>query len=241
LYVPNSGPNKPQIERVSKKRKTSGKNWDPNLVYLQMIAFDCNWVPHIYFGDQLRHWKRIITLIIIQKEEDPATNICSICKRTDKVISDPESGEIICSNCGVVISDKIQDINRLDRRAFSPEELNNRIRTGSAASLARYDMGLATTIGKADRDAKGHRLDPIMRDRMQRLRRWNIRTLDHTSAYRNLMLAFSELAIVKDKLGLSDAIVEKTAYIYRKAQERMLVRGRTISGTLAAANNNKSR
>ena len=42
LYVPNSGPNKPQIERVSKKRKTSGKNWDPNLVYLQMIAFDCN-------------------------------------------------------------------------------------------------------------------------------------------------------------------------------------------------------
>jgi transcription initiation factor TFIIB len=190
---------------------------------------------YLFRRDQVRHWKRIITLIIIQEEEDPATNMCSICKRTDKIISDPESGEIICSNCGVVISDKIQDINRPDRRAFSPEELNNRIRTGSAASLARYDMGLATTIGKADRDAKGHRLDPIMRARMQRLRRWNIRTIDHTSAYRNLMLAFSELAIVKDKLGLSDAIVEKTAYIYRKAQERMLVRGRTISGILAAA------
>ena len=151
------------------------------------------------------------------------------------MISDPESGEIICSNCGVVVSDKIQDINRPDRRAFSPEEVDNRIITGSAVSLARYDMGLATTIGKADRDAKGHRLDPIMRARMQRLRRWNIRTLDHTSAFRNLMLAFSELAIVKDKLGLSYAIVEKTAYVYRKAQERMLVRGRTISGILAAA------
>jgi transcription initiation factor TFIIB len=36
-------------------------------------------------------------------------------------------------------------------------------------------------------------------------------------------------------MGLPDSIVEKTAYIYRKAQERMLIRGRTVSGILAAA------
>jgi transcription initiation factor TFIIB len=190
---------------------------------------------YLFRRDQIKGRKRIINLIIIQEVKDPATIVCSACKRPDKIISDPESGEIICSNCGVVISDKIQDISRLERRTFSLEELNDRVRTGSAASLAKYDMGLATTIGKADKDAKGHQLDPIMRVKMQRLRRWNMRTLDHTSAYRNLMLAFSELAIFKDKLGLSDAIVEKTAYIYRKAQERMLVRGRTISGILAAA------
>jgi transcription initiation factor TFIIB len=34
---------------------------------------------------------------------------------------------------------------------------------------------------------------------------------------------------------LSDTIVEKTAYIYRKAQQRRLTRGRTVSGILAAA------
>jgi transcription initiation factor TFIIB len=34
---------------------------------------------------------------------------------------------------------------------------------------------------------------------------------------------------------LSDSIVEKTAYIYRKAQSNNLTRGRTISGVLAAA------
>jgi transcription initiation factor TFIIB len=43
------------------------------------------------------------------------------------------------------------------------------------------------------------------------------------------------LDVLKDKLGLSDGIVEKTAYIYRKAQSRNLTRGRTISGVLAAA------
>jgi transcription initiation factor TFIIB len=40
---------------------------------------------------------------------------------------------------------------------------------------------------------------------------------------------------VKDKLGLSATIIEKTAYIYRKAQERGLVRGRTIRSVMAAA------
>jgi transcription initiation factor TFIIB len=41
--------------------------------------------------------------------------------------------------------------------------------------------------------------------------------------------------MLKDKLGLSDVIIEKTAYIYRKAQSKMLIRGRTISGVVAAA------
>ena len=40
--------------------------------------------------------------------------------------------------------------------------------------------------------------------------------------------------MLKDKLGLSDAIIEKTAYIYRKAQSKMLIRGRTISGVVAS-------
>jgi transcription initiation factor TFIIB len=49
------------------------------------------------------------------------------------------------------------------------------------------------------------------------------------------MQAFNELARVKDKLGLCDAIIEKTAYIYRKAQEKHLTRGRSVSAILAAA------
>jgi transcription initiation factor TFIIB len=39
---------------------------------------------------------------------------------------------------------------------------------------------------------------------------------------------------MKEKLSLSDAIVEKAAYIYRKALEKKLVRGRSIQGLIAA-------
>jgi transcription initiation factor TFIIB len=67
------------------------------------------------------------------------------------------------------------------------------------------------------------------------LRAWDFRTQAYTPTDRNLRQAFSELERLKDKLGLSDVIIEKTAYIYRKAQERGLVRGRTVSSVLAAA------
>ena len=52
----------------------------------------------------------------------------------------------------------------------------------------------------------------------------------HNSEDRNLRQAFQHLDTLKDKLGLSYAIVEKTAYIYRKAYEKQLPRGKTIAG-----------
>ena len=48
--------------------------------------------------------------------------MCPICKRNDKIITDTGSGEVICSNCGTVVSDKVQDIGRPERRAFKVEE-----------------------------------------------------------------------------------------------------------------------
>ena len=134
-----------------------------------------------------------------------------------------------------MISDKVQDISRPERRAFNLEEENVTRRTGVPTSIAFADMGLSTVIDKHDRDASGRPLDAEMRVRMQRLRMWDLRTHSHSHVDRNLMKAFNELNMLKDKLALSDAVVEKAAYIYRKVQDRGLVRGRTISGIMAAA------
>jgi len=159
--------------------------------------------------------------------------MCSMCK-SDQTVTDPESGEIICGNCGLVLSDKVQE-SRPEWRAFTTEEANDRSRTGVPASLARHDMGLSTVIGRTDKDASGHTLDAAMRTTMGRLRAWDFRSQAHSSTDRNLRQAFSELDRLKDKLGVSGAVIEKTAYIYRKAQERGLVRGRTISAMVGAS------
>ena len=95
-------------------------------------------------------------------------------------------------------------------------------------------MGLATVIGRTNKDASGNTIDAAMRSTMDRLRIWDYRTQITSSTDRNLRSAFGQLDKLKDKLGLSDAAIEKTAYIYRKAQDKGLVRGRTITSVLAA-------
>src|ERR671936_2754067 len=159
--------------------------------------------------------------------------ICLICNKA-KAISDPESGEVICGNCGMVISDKLQESNRPEWRSFNTEEVNNRRRTGAPTSLTRHDIGLATVIGKTDVDASGHKIDASMHSTIGRLRTWDFRTQVYSSVDRNLLQAFSELDILKDKLALPDAVVEKVAYLYRKVQERQCIRGRLIPQLLAA-------
>jgi transcription initiation factor TFIIB len=158
-----------------------------------------------------------------------------MCGRLRTSITDPESGEVICGNCGMVITDKSQDITNPERHAYTSEQSDQRARTGAPASLSRFDMGLATVIGKPTNDAAGKKLENNMRTNFTRLRTWDNRTQLKTSTNRNLLRAFSELYTLKDKLGLSDNITEKTAYIYRKVEGRGLVKGRTIPGMLAAA------
>jgi transcription initiation factor TFIIB len=162
--------------------------------------------------------------------------LCSICNRSDKIVTDPESGEIICSNCGMVISDKVEDTCHSERRIFSGGQMDEtRARTGAPTSLARHDMGLATIIGKGDRDSSGQKIDPSIHSTMQRLRKWDFRGQLNTPSDRNLRTAFKLLDTLKDKLGLSDAVVENTAYLYRKAQQRKFLRGRTIPSVICAA------
>ncbi len=163
------------------------------------------------------------------------TSILSCVCNSGRMITDLESGEIVCDSCGLV-SPATMTEGRAEWRTFDSSESNgNRQRVGSPNSLAFHDMGLSTIIGTSNKDFTGHKLDASVNSTMQRLRTWDARSRVHSPTHRNLMQAFRELDRLKDKLGLSDAIVEKAAYIYRKAKEKELIRGRTISSVLAAA------
>ncbi|MGA9151761.1 MAG: TFIIB-type zinc ribbon-containing protein [Candidatus Nitrosopolaris sp.] len=56
--------------------------------------------------------------IMINESKDDSNNVnstsqtftvCSLCKSDNAIITDPKSGEVICSKCGMVVSDKIQE------------------------------------------------------------------------------------------------------------------------------------
>jgi transcription initiation factor TFIIB len=64
---------------------------------------------------------------------------------------------------------------------------------------------------------------------------YDVRTQLDTHNERNRRRAFADLDRLRSKLGLSDFVIEKTAYVYRKAEKRGIIRGRTIDSILAAS------
>lgn len=157
-----------------------------------------------------------------------------MCNTQTNIITDQVSGETVCTNCGSVIADKAQE-TRAEWSSFDAEDANLKSRTGAPTSLSKYDRGLSTVIGKTNRDASGQQFDAMMRNRIDRWRTWDTRSQTHDSTKRNLQAAFMQLYTIKDALGLPDSAIEKIAYLYRKIQEKGLVKGRTIKGAVAVA------
>ncbi len=148
--------------------------------------------------------------------------------------ADTSGGELFYGNCGYLVKEKIEEIGP-EWRAFTKEEKDDRSRTGAPSSLAMHDIGLATVIGVEDRDASGKSLPASMKSTIERIRTWDRRSQLHEQVDRNLRQAFRELDRLADKLKVSDAVIEKAAYVYRKVLERGLVMGRSISALIAAS------
>ncbi len=149
-----------------------------------------------------------------------------------KMVTDQNTGELFCGKCGLVVTDKIADTGA-EWRSFANDE-GNKSRVGAGTSLTMHDMGLSTVIGAVNKDATGKPLSASVKSSIERLRTWDSRSQANSSADRNLRLALNEMGKLKDKLALTNAVIEKAAYIYRKAMEKKLVRGRSIHGLVAA-------
>jgi len=163
---------------------------------------------------------------------NPNSN-CSRCGKKS-LLTDEVTGEQFCGKCGYVISEKVDDSGP-ERRSFSIQGSVDSTRTGSPISLTRHDKGLATVINPANRDATGKPLSSSMKSTITRLRTWDSRSQSQAPADRNLRQALNELDRLKDKLAISSNVLEKAAYLYRKALEKKLVRGRSISAMIAAS------
>ena len=155
------------------------------------------------------------------------------CPRCGKntLVTDVESQEVFCSKCGMVVDEKTND-RRPDR--FFSDSPTTKSHTGDKTSLTRHDRGLSTIINPFDKDSAGTPLSASMKSSLKRLRRWDNRSSVSTTDDRNLQYALSELLKAKEKLSLPDATGEKASYIYRKALEKKLIKGRSIVSMVAA-------
>ncbi|MEK0376735.1 MAG: transcription initiation factor IIB [Nitrosopumilus sp.] len=142
---------------------------------------------------------------------------------------DDNTGEQICRKCGQVL---VQNMVDSSYDGFNEDFKNSR--TGPKISITMHDGGLSTIIGKSNFDSSGKAVSYGMRGALNRMRMWDSRSKSHSSAQRNLTIALVEMNKLKEKLSLSDAIIERAAYFYRKASEKNLIRGRTVKGIVGA-------
>ena len=67
---------------------------------------------------------------------------------------DETRGEVVCDDCGLVLEDNVID-QGAEWRVFSPEQGDQRARTGAPMTVMLHDQGLATDIDWQNKDYSG--------------------------------------------------------------------------------------
>lgn len=148
------------------------------------------------------------------------------------MITDTTSGEVICGSCGLVLIEKSEDPTP-EVRSHDMEEFYTKSRTGPRSSLAIHDKGLSTSINFYNKDWSGNPLSNYVKRTFVRLRMWDNRSKS-SSRDRSLIQAFNMLNSMKTKLAIPDTVIEEAAYIFRKAIDIKLTRGRGIPAITCA-------
>jgi len=149
-------------------------------------------------------------------------------------IRDYKRGELICSDCGLVIEDRIIDPGP-EWRGFDSDQRLAREHTGPPATYTIHDRGISAMIDPHDHDSGGSPLKPETRAQMHRLRKWDKRSRMSGHIERNLSYALSELDRVACQLRLPRNVRESASMIYRRTVESGMTRGRSIESSTASA------
>ncbi|MDJ1434501.1 transcription initiation factor IIB [Halostagnicola sp. A-GB9-2] len=167
------------------------------------------------------------------QETETEADLCPDCE-TATIIQDPDRGERVCQDCGLVLSEDPIDYGP-EWRAFNAQEHDQLSRVGAPLTQSMHDRGLTTTIDWRNRDAKGRSMSADKHGQLHRLRVWQERIRTKNAGERNLKYALSEIDRMASALGVPKPVKETASVIYRQALERDLIRGRSIEGVATSA------
>jgi transcription initiation factor TFIIB len=132
-----------------------------------------------------------------------------------------QRGEIVCQQCGLVVSEKTVDITHSGIRAYSKHEKDKKERTGCPISILMPDIGLSTIIDRTK----------IKNPDLRRAAKWNT----HLSwEKRNMLIAITELKRIGGNLNFPERVKKSAVRLYKEVFKKNLLRGRSINGMIAA-------
>jgi len=145
------------------------------------------------------------------------------------LIEDHRAGDQICSECGLVVGDRVIDVGS-EWRSFSNGDNGkegDRSRVGAAENTLLGTSDLTTMIGpstgRASFDAMGNNLYSNAR-----------RNTSVASTERALINAFRILANMADRINLPKTIVDRASLLFKKINDGGRMRGRSNEAIAAA-------
>lgn len=139
-------------------------------------------------------------------------NLCPEC--SNHLIEDPSNGEYVCSRCGYVVEDSMPSLAP-DFISSSLEEKMRNMRYGAPLSYSRHDNGLSTEIANTNKDFSGNKIDAIVSEQMNNVKRWHSITRRSSSKDRRLSNVLARINWLCETLSLPKVVNETAALLYR--------------------------
>lgn len=179
------------------------------------------------------HEERVMLRTDHHEEKHDSRETPAHCTECDgRVVYDEQHGDILCSECGLVVgecsAEQPQDIG-------SNESAEQRGITRSPETITKgIDRERPTIISWGDTGADGTELCAHQRRKAGRLRLWNERLRTGTSKERSLGPALTEIDRMCSALGVPENTRDVAGTIFRKAHDEGLLVGYSIEGIATA-------
>lgn len=148
-------------------------------------------------------------------------HVCSSCNAENTLIIDFSSGQIACTNCGVVIEDRIID-ETSEWRNFGSENPGNgntdHNRVGGPINPYLDEVSLSTKIATKNKKSA--------------LAKFTSRAFE--SGNRSILRGMEKIEELAIKLELLMSIVEKSKDVYKNVIDNKKLKGRSLEGIIAA-------
>ena len=137
---------------------------------------------------------------------------CTVCESS--IIDDTENGERICSGCGIVTQERIED-HGPEARSNNLEDKMKLARATGQTSYSQHDLGIATEISIGSTDFSGKRINAETASQMHRLGKWQQRVRVSSSRDRRLSNVLGRVSEICQSCSLPKNVIETASIIYR--------------------------
>jgi len=147
---------------------------------------------------------------------------------TAQLIEDARAGDVICSQCGLVVGDRVIDVTS-EWRTFANDEGKNRSRVGDIENTLLGSSDLSTNIlnpgGKNGYDMENSSIMKSVKGSMSN---------STSNSDRNLTNGFREITLQCNRINIAQNIQHRSQVMYKKVYDSKILRGKPINAIAAS-------